>query len=98
MKKLCAFTISFLFLKFSLILCCLSEPSCFWRIRNSEDSDGDLQRECHFYLWLIDESIEDNFVSDLNFRFLLLFCLWLSSHLLLNFHVFGKKGIHFFNW
>ncbi|EDL01163.1 mCG120116, isoform CRA_a [Mus musculus] len=69
MKKLCAFTISFLFLKFSLILCCLSEPSCFWRIRNSEDSDGDLQRECHFYLWLIDESIEDNFVSDLNFRF-----------------------------
>ncbi|EDL01164.1 mCG120116, isoform CRA_b [Mus musculus] len=68
MKKLCAFTISFLFLKFSLILCCLSEPSCFWRIRNSEDSDGDLQRECHFYLWLIDESIEDNFVSDLNFR------------------------------
>ena len=28
-------------------------------------------------------------------RFLALFYLWLSSHLLLNFHVFGNKGIHF---
>ncbi|EDL20863.1 mCG16526, isoform CRA_b [Mus musculus] len=69
MKKLCAFTISFLSLKFSLILCCLTEASCFWRIKNSEDSDGDLQRECHFYLWVIDKPIEDNFYNSvLNFR------------------------------
>ncbi|EDL20664.1 mCG8161, isoform CRA_b [Mus musculus] len=69
MKQLCAFTISLLFLKFSLILCCLTEPSCFWRIRNSEDSDGDLQRECHFYLWKTDEPIEDSFYNyDLSFR------------------------------
>uniref|UniRef100_A0A8C6G898 G-protein coupled receptors family 3 profile domain-containing protein n=1 Tax=Mus spicilegus TaxID=10103 RepID=A0A8C6G898_MUSSI len=31
MKKLCDFTPSFLLLKFSLILCSLTEPSCFWK-------------------------------------------------------------------
>ncbi|NP_001372198.1 vomeronasal 2, receptor 88 isoform 3 precursor [Mus musculus] len=65
MKQLCAFTISFLFLKFSLILCCLTEASCFWRIKNSEDNDGDLQRECHFYLGAVDKPIEDNFYNSL---------------------------------
>ena len=65
MKKLCAFTISFLSLKFSLILCCLTEASCFWRIKNSEDNDGDLQRECHFYLGAVDKPIEDNFYNSL---------------------------------
>nr|AAC53408.1 putative pheromone receptor [Mus musculus] len=70
MKKLCAFTISLLFLKFSLILCCWSEPSCFWRIKNSDDNDGDLQRECHFYLGAADTPVEDNFYSSLlKFRF-----------------------------
>ena len=69
MKQLCTFTISLLFLKFSLILCCWSEPSCFWRIKKSEDNDGDLQRECHFYLWKTDEPIEDSFYNyDLSFR------------------------------
>uniref|UniRef100_A0A8C6GNI7 G-protein coupled receptors family 3 profile domain-containing protein n=1 Tax=Mus spicilegus TaxID=10103 RepID=A0A8C6GNI7_MUSSI len=69
MKQLCAFTISLLFLKFSLILCCWSEPSCFWRIKNSEDNDGDLQRECHFYLWATDKPIKINYLYlVLNFR------------------------------
>jgi vomeronasal 2 receptor len=69
MKQLCAFTISFLLLKFSLILCCLTEPICFWRIKNSEDDDRDLQRECHFYLWAIDKPIEDDFYNIVyNFR------------------------------
>ncbi|XP_052019516.1 vomeronasal type-2 receptor 116-like isoform X2 [Apodemus sylvaticus] len=60
MKKLCAFTISFLLLKFSIILCCLTEPLCFWRIKNSEDNDGVMRSDCGFFLWTTEEPIEDN--------------------------------------
>ncbi|XP_076783958.1 vomeronasal type-2 receptor 116-like isoform X1 [Arvicanthis niloticus] len=50
MKKLFAFTISFLILKFSLIFCSLTDPGCFWRIKNNEDDDGDLRNDCGFVL------------------------------------------------
>ncbi|XP_052019883.1 vomeronasal type-2 receptor 116-like isoform X2 [Apodemus sylvaticus] len=60
MKKLCAFTTSFLLLKFSLILCCLTEPTCFWRIKNSEDNDVDFRNDHGYYLWTQEGPIEDN--------------------------------------
>ncbi|XP_076778238.1 vomeronasal type-2 receptor 116-like isoform X3 [Arvicanthis niloticus] len=65
MKKLRGFTISFLLLKFSLILCCLTELSCFWRIKNSEDNDGHLRSDCGFGLMLSEEAIEDDFYNQL---------------------------------
>ncbi|XP_017454580.1 vomeronasal 2 receptor 69 isoform X1 [Rattus norvegicus] len=65
MKKLCAFTVSFLFLKFSLILCSFTELSCFWRMKNSEDSDGDLRSDCGFVLLTTKKNIED-FYNDIN--------------------------------
>ncbi|XP_038948172.1 vomeronasal 2 receptor 70 isoform X5 [Rattus norvegicus] len=69
MKKLCAFTIAFLILKFSLILFHLTEPSCFWRIKNSEETDGDLRSDCGFVLFTFEEPIEENFYNQLiNFR------------------------------
>ncbi|XP_038948402.1 vomeronasal 2 receptor, 67 isoform X3 [Rattus norvegicus] len=74
MKKLCAFTVAFLFLKFSVILCRtqLTEPNCFWRIKNSEDNDGDLQNDCGFILFTFKGRIEENFYNKLlnfiNFR------------------------------
>ncbi|XP_032772232.1 vomeronasal type-2 receptor 116-like isoform X4 [Rattus rattus] len=72
MKKLCAFTVAFCFLKFSLILCSLTEPNCFWRIKNSEDNDGDLQNDCGFILFTLEGPIEENFYNKLlnyiNFR------------------------------
>nr|XP_034346840.1 vomeronasal type-2 receptor 116-like isoform X3 [Arvicanthis niloticus] len=69
MKKLCAFTISFLLLKFSLILCSLTEPLCFWRIKNNIDNDGDLRSDCGFVLLAIDWPIEEDFYNHvLNFR------------------------------
>ncbi|XP_076781991.1 vomeronasal type-2 receptor 116-like isoform X2 [Arvicanthis niloticus] len=68
MKKLCAFTISFLLLKFSLILCSLTEPLCFWRIKNNVDNDGDLRSDCGFVLLAIDWPIEEDFYNHvLNF-------------------------------
>ncbi|XP_021044808.1 vomeronasal type-2 receptor 116-like, partial [Mus pahari] len=63
MKQLCAFNISFCLLRFSLILCCLTEPICFWRIKNSEDNDGDWQSDCCFYLTTTDEPVEENFYN-----------------------------------
>ncbi|XP_063141302.1 vomeronasal type-2 receptor 116-like isoform X2 [Rattus norvegicus] len=72
MKTLYAFTVAFWFLKFSLILCSLTEPSCFWRIKNSEDNDGDLQNDCGFILCTFEGPIEENFYNKLlnyiNFR------------------------------
>ncbi|XP_028638321.1 vomeronasal type-2 receptor 116-like isoform X2 [Grammomys surdaster] len=65
MKKLCGFTISSLLLKFSLILCCLTEHSCFWRIKNSEDNYGDLRSDCGFMLLAMEEAIEDNYYSQI---------------------------------
>ncbi|XP_028638318.1 vomeronasal type-2 receptor 116-like isoform X2 [Grammomys surdaster] len=59
MKNLCAFTISFLLLKFSFILCSLTDPSCFWRIQNNEDNDGDFRRDCGFVLLIHDEPIDE---------------------------------------
>ncbi|XP_034379389.1 vomeronasal type-2 receptor 116-like isoform X2 [Arvicanthis niloticus] len=58
MKKLHAFSISLLLLKVSLIMCSLTDLSCFWRINNSEDHDRDLQSDCGFVLWLNEEPIE----------------------------------------
>ncbi|XP_052020146.1 vomeronasal type-2 receptor 116-like [Apodemus sylvaticus] len=63
MKKLCAFTISFLLLTFFLFLCCLTEPTCFWRIKNNEDNDGDLRSDCGFFLFTTEEPVEDNFYN-----------------------------------
>ncbi|XP_052020277.1 vomeronasal type-2 receptor 116-like [Apodemus sylvaticus] len=60
MKKLCAFTILFLFLKFSLILCCLTESICFWRIKNNEDNE-DLVSECGLLFWTMEVPIKVTF-------------------------------------
>ncbi|NP_001372119.1 vomeronasal receptor Vmn2r17 isoform 2 precursor [Mus musculus] len=61
MKKLCVFTISFLLMTFSLFLCSLTGPSCFWRIQNNEDNDGDLHRDCGFFLFTSEEPIKEDF-------------------------------------
>ncbi|XP_028638986.1 vomeronasal type-2 receptor 116-like, partial [Grammomys surdaster] len=66
MKNLCIFTISFWLLKFSLILCSLTEPLCFWRIKNSVDNDGDLRSDCGFVLLAIDWPIEDFYKGIIN--------------------------------
>ncbi|KAL1765861.1 vomeronasal type-2 receptor 116-like isoform X2, partial [Sigmodon hispidus] len=50
MRKLCAFIICFLFLKISLTLCSLTEPSCFWRIKHSEEDYGGLRNDCNLLL------------------------------------------------
>ncbi|XP_032772223.1 vomeronasal type-2 receptor 116-like isoform X2 [Rattus rattus] len=69
MKKLCAFTVAFLFLKFSVILWSLTEPSCFWRIKNSEDKDGDLESDCGFFVFTLEGPIEENYYNhNINFR------------------------------
>uniref|UniRef100_A0A3B2WCA1 Vomeronasal 2, receptor 8 n=1 Tax=Mus musculus TaxID=10090 RepID=A0A3B2WCA1_MOUSE len=69
MKKLRTFTISFLLLKFSLILCHVTDPICFWRIKNNEENDGDLRSDCNFLLWTDYESTEFNFYNIVDFSF-----------------------------
>ncbi|XP_038946138.1 vomeronasal 2 receptor, 5 isoform X6 [Rattus norvegicus] len=69
MKKLCAFTIAIFSLKFCLILCSLTEPNCFWRIKSSEDNDGDLRSDCGFVLFTHEGPIPEDFYNDIiNFR------------------------------
>ncbi|XP_076772420.1 vomeronasal type-2 receptor 116-like isoform X7 [Arvicanthis niloticus] len=69
MKRLCVFTNSFSLLKFSLLMCSLTDPSWFWRIKNSEDNDEGLRSDCGFVLLIIEEPIEDNFYNEItNFR------------------------------
>uniref|UniRef100_A0A8C6MPN6 G-protein coupled receptors family 3 profile domain-containing protein n=1 Tax=Mus spicilegus TaxID=10103 RepID=A0A8C6MPN6_MUSSI len=69
MKKLCDFTPSFLLLKFSLILCSLTEPSCFWSIQNNEDNNRDLRGDCGFVLLTHEGPIDEKFYNYvINFR------------------------------
>ncbi|XP_005081390.1 vomeronasal type-2 receptor 116-like isoform X2 [Mesocricetus auratus] len=65
MKKLSVFIISFLLLKFSLILCSLAEDSCFWRIKHNEEDDGELRTDCGFILFTIPYPIEEGFYNTL---------------------------------
>ncbi|XP_052022453.1 vomeronasal type-2 receptor 116-like isoform X2 [Apodemus sylvaticus] len=65
MKKLCAFSISFLLLTFSLSWCCLTEHICFWRIKNSEDNEDDLRNDRGFYIWTHEGPIEDNLYNNI---------------------------------
>ena len=77
MKKLSTFIISFLLLKFSFILCCLTEPNCFWRIKNSEDNHGDMRTDCGFFLLKIKGPIDNfyNEILNLSTSLTFIFCL-----------------------
>lgn len=65
MKKLCVFLIFFLLLKFSLILCGLTETSCFWRIKSNEENDRDLRTDCGFALFMIPGHVDEDFYNGL---------------------------------
>ncbi|NP_001371904.1 vomeronasal 2, receptor 14 isoform 1 precursor [Mus musculus] len=65
MKNLRGFGLSFMLLKFSLIWCHLTEPICFWRIKNNEDNDGDLRSDCGFFLAAVEGPIDHTYnISD----------------------------------
>ncbi|XP_063136801.1 vomeronasal type-2 receptor 116-like isoform X4 [Rattus norvegicus] len=68
MKKLCAFTIAFFSLNFSLIFS-LTEPNCFWRIKKNEDDDGDLRGDCGFLLFTFEKPIEIFYTHFFNLSF-----------------------------
>ncbi|XP_063136811.1 vomeronasal type-2 receptor 116-like isoform X3 [Rattus norvegicus] len=68
MKTLCAFTIAFFTLNFSLI-CSLTEPNCFWRIKKNEDDDGDLRGDCGFQLFTFETPIEIFYTHFFNLSF-----------------------------
>ncbi|EDL20077.1 mCG132250, partial [Mus musculus] len=64
---LCVFILFFMLLKFSLISHHLTEPICFWRIKNNEDNDGDLRSDCGFFLAAVEGPI-DQIYNISNFR------------------------------
>ncbi|XP_052021293.1 vomeronasal type-2 receptor 116-like isoform X2 [Apodemus sylvaticus] len=68
MKKLSIFAISFLLLMLSFILCCLTEPKCFWRVKNSEDNHGDMRTDCGFFLRTIEGPIDNIYDDIFEFR------------------------------
>ncbi|XP_031205855.1 vomeronasal type-2 receptor 116-like isoform X3 [Mastomys coucha] len=63
MRKQCALLSSLLLLKFSLVLCSLTETSCFWRIKHNEDDDGDMWTDCDFMLFTLQGPIEEDFYN-----------------------------------
>lgn len=65
MKKLCVFLISFLLLKFSLILCGFTETRCFWRIKSNEENDRDLRTDCGFALFMTPGHVDEDFYNGL---------------------------------
>ncbi|XP_003511966.1 vomeronasal type-2 receptor 116 isoform X2 [Cricetulus griseus] len=65
MKKLCVFIICFLLLKFSLFLCSLRETTCFWRMKQSEEDEGELRTDCGFILFINPYPIEEDFYNTL---------------------------------
>ncbi|XP_060226856.1 vomeronasal type-2 receptor 116-like isoform X8 [Meriones unguiculatus] len=68
MRKLCVIIISFLLLKLSLILCSLTETSCFWRIK-ANGENGNLWDDCEFFLFVNQTLQEEDFYDKvLDFR------------------------------
>ena len=68
MKKLSTLTISFLLLKVSFFLYCLTEPNCYWRIKNSEANLVDMGIDCRFHLGTMNEPIDNFYDEILKFR------------------------------
>ncbi|XP_052021033.1 vomeronasal type-2 receptor 116-like [Apodemus sylvaticus] len=65
MREQCALIVSLLLLKLSLILCGMTDISCFWRIKYNEDDDGDMRTDCYFFLFLPLEFVEEDFYNTL---------------------------------
>ncbi|XP_040595004.1 vomeronasal type-2 receptor 116-like isoform X3 [Mesocricetus auratus] len=103
MKKLSVFIIFLLLLKFSLILCSLTEASCFWRTKHNEDYEGELWTDCGFVLTMDPSPIEDDFYSSIiDFRiptrkyefFLVLF--FATDEINRNPYILPNMSIYFF--
>ncbi|KAL6081755.1 hypothetical protein STEG23_016837, partial [Scotinomys teguina] len=44
---------------------CLTETSCFWRIKHNEEDEGDLSNNCEFSLLLSPDPIDDDYYSSI---------------------------------
>uniref|UniRef100_A0A3B2W3M4 Vomeronasal 2, receptor 72 n=1 Tax=Mus musculus TaxID=10090 RepID=A0A3B2W3M4_MOUSE len=68
----------FWFLKISFIFCHLSDPKCFWRIKDTENKIGDIETYCSFSISTKPGYVKNDYFSwnlDKNFRnYILYFC------------------------
>ncbi|XP_059124477.1 vomeronasal type-2 receptor 116-like [Peromyscus eremicus] len=51
MTKMLSLIFVFLVLKLSLIFCSLTDPKCFWRVKDKRNQEGDEELDCLFFIY-----------------------------------------------
>ncbi|XP_052033768.1 vomeronasal type-2 receptor 116-like [Apodemus sylvaticus] len=64
MAKMLSLTVFFLVLKLSFLFCHLSDPMCFWRIKDNENYLGDKETDCFFSIFTRDGYVKNDYFSE----------------------------------
>ena len=64
MAKMLSVIVFFLVLKLSFIFCLLSDPMCFWRIKDKENYLGDKEADCFFSIYARDGYVKNDYFSE----------------------------------
>ncbi|XP_028630531.1 vomeronasal type-2 receptor 116-like [Grammomys surdaster] len=63
MAKMFSLTVVFLVLKLSFLFYCLSDPRCFWRIKDKENYLGDKEDDCLFSIYTRNGYVKNDYFS-----------------------------------
>ncbi|XP_052033782.1 vomeronasal type-2 receptor 116-like [Apodemus sylvaticus] len=63
MAKMFSLILLFLVLKLSFIFCLLSDPMCFWRIKDNENYLGDKEADCFFSIYTKHGYVKNDYYS-----------------------------------
>ncbi|XP_031240750.1 vomeronasal type-2 receptor 116-like [Mastomys coucha] len=64
MAKMFPLIVVFLVLKLSVLFCYLSEPRCFWRIKDTENYLGDKEADCFFSIYTKSGYVKNDYFSE----------------------------------
>lgn len=63
MAKIFFLIVVFLLLKLSFLFCHLSDPRCFWRIKDEENYQGDKDIDCFFSIYTEHGYVKNDYFS-----------------------------------
>ena len=64
MAKMFSLIVFFLLLKLSFLFCSLSDPRCFWRIKDRENDLGDKETDCFFSIYTKRGYVKNDYFSE----------------------------------
>lgn len=64
MAEMFSLIVFFLVLKLSFLFCYLSDPRCFWRIKDRENYLGDKEADCFFSMYTKHGYVKNDYFSE----------------------------------